>query len=94
MVNEISARDKWLFIVFLAFIAGGFVELFLYPIFNPCPICVQGDLNHTFSEIQEKCNSTYIVKNSWQNEWMVFTNDCRPDGYCKYGYRPLRECLP
>jgi len=41
--------------------------------------------------LNEKCGSTYLVQ--WEGEWTVFKNVCKDDGFCKYDYVKLSDCL-
>lgn len=51
----------------------------------------------TFEEqienLQEVCGSTQLVKKYSDDRWYVFTKLCNKDGYCKYDYVLLEDCL-
>lgn len=57
------------------------------------------DLDTNISEyplidkIAEDCGSTYLTKRFGEDRWSVFKNTCLAEGYCKYDYVPLEECL-
>ncbi len=50
-------------------------------------------LTQTLDLITTNCGSTYIVKRYGDTKYYVFTNITRPDGYSKYEYELLSDCL-
>ena len=51
------------------------------------------NLTKLFNKINEKCGNSHIYKKYNDNEYSVFTNICKNDGYCKYDSIKLDDCL-
>jgi hypothetical protein len=54
---------------------------------------ISTSFNETLSTIEKNCGSVYITHMYGSNGWFVFKPMCVENGYCKYGYVPLEECL-
>jgi hypothetical protein len=52
-----------------------------------------GNYTAVIDEIGRDCGSTHITKQFGESEYSAFVYDCRTDGYCKYTYKKLSECL-
>ena len=58
------------------------------------PIIFHEDLYESLIKIQNNCGSTYITPCEYpKNELCVFTRTERADGFSKYDYIPIEECL-
>lgn len=50
-------------------------------------------LTQALDLITTNCGETHIVKKPFDTRYYVFTNITRPDGYSKYEYVLLSDCL-
>ena len=61
----------------------------------PSPICNITSYEQFLDKVQQDCGATYFVNSPYttNNEWKIFKQVCNADGYCKYEYVSLKECL-
>lgn len=51
------------------------------------------NLTQTIDLIEKNCGSTHLTKKFKDDRWYVFKNVCLHNGYCKYDYVLLSDCM-
>ena len=64
-----------------------------YNSFNETEMLRYNDLSNTLKLIEDNCDSTFITKKYGEKGWFIYVNKCKDNGYCKYKYIKLEDCL-
>jgi len=71
--------------------------VFVIPLYSKSSIQINNvfysSLNETLQIIEKNCGTPYITHRFGSNDWFVFKSVCVENGFCKYDYVPLEECL-
>ena len=51
------------------------------------------NIDETINLINKECGGTHITKKFGSDEWMIFKQVCKDNGYCKFDYINLNDCL-